>query len=219
LVSVAIGSHEKPFERSKVSALRDGVAYDVPVVCATASGRTSYAITQANLAGYTGASLWREGAALRVRLSAVPDRAGPAYVLPAGLTTAWRVVMLGDRAGDMIASHLIGNLNPPPARDFRWVQPGKAAWDWWSGPVSGLKPDMDSYRRFIDFAAAGLRYYLIDAGWAWGSGPDCWVALPGTDIARAAAKGVGLLLWTHWEYVAPRMEEVLDTYARWRQPK
>jgi hypothetical protein len=104
LVSVAIGSHEKPFERSKVSALRDGVAYDVPVVCATASGRTSYAITQANLAGYTGASLWREGAALRVRLSAVPDRTGPAYVLPAGLTTAWRVVMLGDRAGAVLPS-------------------------------------------------------------------------------------------------------------------
>ncbi|MQA18482.1 glycoside hydrolase family 97 protein [Rugamonas sp. FT103W] len=229
LVSVAIGSHEKPFERSKVSALRDGVAYDVPVVCTTASGRSSYAITQANLAGYTGASLWREGSALQVRLSATPERPAPAYVSPAGLTTAWRVVMMGDRAGDMIASHLIGNLNPQPTQDFRWVQPGKAAWDWWSGPVSGLKPDMDSYRRFIDFAAAsGLRYYLIDAGWAWGSGPDCWIALPGTDITRAAdgidmpelvryaaAKGVDLLLWAHWEHIAPRMDEVLDTYARW----
>lgn len=229
MVSEAEGAHEKPFASSKLSALREGVAYDVPVVCATPSGRTSYAITQANLAGYTGASLWREGAALRLRLSAVPNRTGPAYVSQAGLTTAWRVVMLGDRAGDMIPSHLIGNLNPEPAGDFRWVQPGKAAWDWWSGPVAGMKPDMDSYRRFIDFAAAsGLRYYLIDAGWAWGSGPGCCNALPGTDITRAAdgidmpelvryaaAKGVGLLLWAHWEHVAPRMEQVLDTYARW----
>jgi alpha-glucosidase len=92
-----------------------------------------------------------------------------------------------------------------------------------------MKPDMDSYRRFIDFAAAsGLRYYLIDAGWAWGSGPDCWIALPGTDITRpadgidmpelvryAAARGVELLLWAHWEHLIPRMEQVLDTYARW----
>jgi alpha-glucosidase len=229
LASVASGSHEKPFSSSKLSQLAAGVGYDVPLVCTTASGRNSYAITQANLEGYAGATLWREGNALQVRLSAVPGRAQPVYASAHGLTTAWRAVMLGDRAGDMIASHLIGNLNPPPARDFSWVKPGKAAWDWWSGPLAGMKPDMASYRRFIDFAAAaGLQYYLIDAGWALGSGPDCWVALPGTDITRAAdgidmpalvryaaAKGVGLLLWAHWEHVAPRMDEALDTYARW----
>ena len=26
---------------------------------------------------------------------------------------------------------------------------------------------------------------------------------------------MGLQLWAHWEHVAPRMDEVLDTYARW----
>jgi alpha-glucosidase len=229
LVSVAEGAHEVPFERMKVSQLRDRQAYDVPVVCTTPSGDTAYAITQANLNGYTGASLWREGGALRVRLSAVPDRAGPAFVSRAGLTTAWRAVMLGKRIGDLIGSDLVGNLNPAPEGDFSWVKPGKAAWDWWSGPMAGMKPGMDNYKRYIDFAAgAGLPYYLIDAGWAVGSGPDGWKALPGTDITRAvdgvdmpalvryaAAKGVGLLLWAHWEHVAPRMDAVLDTYARW----
>lgn len=229
LVSIAQGAHEVPFERKRVSQLRDDIAYDVPVVCATHSGHTSYAITQAHLDGYTGASLWREGGALRVKLSAVPGRPTPVLQSPAGLVTAWRVVMMGDRAGDMIASHLIGNLNPPPEEDFSWVKPGKAAWDWWSGPLEGMKPDMAAYRRFIDFAAAaGLPYYLIDAGWASGSGPNCWEALPMTDITRAAdgidmpalvryaaEKGVGLILWAHWEHVASRMDEVLDTYARW----
>ena len=71
----------------------------------------------------------------------MPGRAGAAYVSTAGLRTAWRVVMLGDRAGDMIASTLIGNLNPPPEGDFSWVVPGKAAWDWWSGPLEGVKPE------------------------------------------------------------------------------
>jgi alpha-glucosidase len=229
LVTVADRAHEATFERMKVSQLRAGQGYDVPLVCTAPSGRTAYAITQSNLAGYTGASLSREGDALRLRLSAPPGRSAPAFVSPAGLTTAWRVVMLGDRVGDLIGSHLIGNLNPAPDGDFSWVKPGKAAWDWYSGPLAGMKPDMDSYKRFIDFAAdAGLPYYLIDAGWAWGSGPDCWIALPGTDITRAAdgidmpelvryaaAKGVGLILWAHWEHVASRMEEVLDTYARW----
>jgi alpha-glucosidase len=229
LASVADRAHEATFGRVQFSQLRSGQAYDVPLVCTTPSGRTVYALTQANLAGYAGASLWRDGDALRLRLSAPPGRAAPAVASPAGLTTAWRVVMMGDRAGDLIASPLIGNLNPAPSGDFSWVKPGKAAWDWYSGPLAGMRPDMDSYKRFIDFAAAaGLPYYLIDAGWAWGNGPEAWVALPGTDITRAAdgidmpelvryaaAKGVGLLLWAHWEHVAARMDEVLDTYARW----
>ncbi|WP_343729892.1 glycoside hydrolase family 97 protein [Duganella sp.] len=228
LVAVANGAHETEFTRQQWSQLREGVGYDVPLVCGTASGRTTYAITQADLGGYTGASLWREGKALRVRLSAVPKRAGPAYVSQAGLSTAWRVVMLGDRNGDLIASHLIGNLNRPPQGDFSWVRPGKAAWDWWSGPLEGMQPTMDNYRRYIDFAAAsGFPYYLIDANWAWGSG-GCCAALPGTDITRAAdgvdmpalvryaaSKGVGLLLWAHWEHVAQRVDQVLDTYAAW----
>ena len=228
LASVFEGAHEETFTRMKVSQLREKVAYDVPMVCSTPSGRTSYAITQAHLAGYAGASLWREGEALQLKLSGVPNRPGPAYVSKAGLSTAWRVVMLGERAGDLIGSNLIGNLNPPPEGDFSWVKPGKAAWDWWSGPLVGMKASMENYKRFIDFAAsAGLPYYLIDAGWA--SGPaGCCDALPTVDITRAAdgidmpelvryaaGKGVGLMLWAHWQHVAPRIDEVFDTYARW----
>jgi alpha-glucosidase len=229
LVSVYEGAHEVPFERKKVSQLRAGIGYDVPVVCTTPAGDTAYAITQAHLAGYTGASLWHEGNALQVRLSAVPNKPGPAYVSRAGLTTAWRAVMLGDRVGDLIGSQLVGNLNPAPEDDFSWVRPGKAAWDWWSGPLAGMKADMANYRRFIDFAAeAGLPYYLIDAGWAKNANADAWVARPETDITRtadgidmpelvryAASKGVGLMLWAHWQHVDQRMDEVLDTYARW----
>ncbi len=229
LVSVADGAHEVPFERVKVSQLRAGQAYDVPVVCATPSGATTYAILQSNLSGYTGSSLLRDGDTLRVRLSASPKRPAPVFESRAGLTTAWRVVMMGDRAGDLIGSHLVGNLNPAPSGDFSWVRPGKAAWDWYSGPLAGMAATTDNYKRFIDFAAAsGLPYYLIDAGWALGANNEGWRALPSTDITRAAdgvdmpelvryaaAKGVGLMLWAHWEHVAQRMDEVLDTYARW----
>jgi alpha-glucosidase len=229
LVSLFDGAHEVPFARQKISQLDDKRGYDVPVVCTTPSGRTAYAITQAHLEGYTGASLWREGAGLRVHLSGTPGRAAPVYESRGGLQTSWRVVMLGNRPGDLIASNLVGNLNPAPQGDFSWVKPGKAAWDWWSGPLAGMKADMAAYRRFIDFAAAsGFPYYLIDAGWAKGANTDGWVALPTTDITRtadgidmpelvryAASKGVGLILWAHWEHVAARMDEVLDTYARW----
>jgi alpha-glucosidase len=228
LVTPVDSAHEAPFERLRVSQLKAGTAYDVPLVCATPSGRTHYAITQANLNGYAGASLWRDGPALRVRLSHVPKREGAAVVSPNGLTTAWRAVMMADRAGELIESHLVGHLNPAPQGDFSWVKPGKASWDWWSGPLEGVKPDLAAYKRFIDFAGeSGFPYHLIDAGWSWGAGPCC-DPLPTTDISRpadgidmpalvryAADKGVGLLLWVHWEHLAPRLDEVLETYARW----
>ncbi len=229
LVTLAHRAHEETYERLKISQLPDGTRYDLPVVCTSPSGKTAYAITQAYLTGYTGAALVREGWGLHVQLSGVPNRPGAAFQSPAGLQTAWRVVMMGNRAGDLIESQLVGNLNPDPEGDFSWVRPGKAAWDWWSGPLAGMKPDMAAYKRFIDFAAdAGFPYYLIDAGWAWGANNDAWVALPETDITRpgkgidiqelvryANAKGVGLLLWAHWKHVDERMDEVLDTYVRW----
>lgn len=228
LVTPVEGAHELPFERLRISQLKTDVAYDVPVVCATPSGRTHYAITQAHLEGYTGASFRRDGEALRLRLSGVPNRPGPAYVSAGGLRTSWRAVMMADQAGQLIESHLVGNLNPAPSGDFSWVKPGKAAWDWWSGPLVGMKPDMAAYKRFIDFAAqSGFPYYLIDANWA--SGPSgCCDAHPDTDITRPAqgidmpelvryaqAKGVSLLLWVHWVHLNARMDEVLDTYVRW----
>ncbi|MFG6488472.1 glycoside hydrolase family 97 protein [Roseateles sp. BYS78W] len=228
LVAPVDGAHEVQFASQRISELKAGAAYDVPVVCATPSGRTHYAITQAHLQGYTGASLRRDGEALRVQLSAVPGRQGPAFVSTGGLTTAWRTVMMADQAGKLIESQLVGNLNPAPTGDFSWVKPGKAAWDWWSGPLVGMKPDMAAYKRFIDFAAeSGFPYYLIDANWA--SGPSgCCDANPKTDITRPAdgidmpelvryaqAKGVSLLLWVHWVHLDARMDEVLDTYVRW----
>lgn len=114
LVSAADGAHEVPFESVKFSRLLPGKAYDVPVVCSLPAAGTTYAITQAGLAGYTGAALVADSGALRVRLSAPPKRPAPAYVSQGGLTTAWRAVMIGNRPGDLIGSHLVGNLNPPP---------------------------------------------------------------------------------------------------------
>jgi len=228
LLSPVDGGHEAQFQRQRISQLKADAAFDVPVVCATPSGRTHYAITQAQLQGYTGASLRREGEALRLQLSGVPGRQGPAFVSAGGLMTAWRAVMMADQGGKLIESNLVGNLNPPPQGDFSWVKPGKASWDWWSGPLEGVKPDLAAYKRFIDFAAeSGFAYHLMDAGWAFGAGPCC-DAPPTTDVTRAAEgidmpalvryagdKGVGLLLWVHWQHLAPRLDEVLDTYARW----
>ncbi len=221
-------SHESYFSSVKISTLDPAKLYDYPVVCASPSGKTHYAIAQAGLAGYAGSALKPGTDGLGVALAQRPNSTGPAVVSGNGLVTGWRVVMTADRAGDLIDSTLIGNLAQQASGDFSWVKPGKVAWDWWSGPTVGEKPSMERYRRFIDFAAAsGFPYFLIDAGWAFNAGPCC-AADERTDITHsdpaidmpvlaqyAASKGVGLILWAHWKHVEPRMDEVLDTYARW----
>ena len=221
-------SHEKEWLKRKVSQLDRTKLYDFLLLCSSASGRTQFAVTQADFSAYAGAALEPVEGGVRVRVTPRHDRKDVAVVSASGLKSAWRVVMMGDRAGDLIVSNLIGNLAPQAVGDFSWVKPGLAAWDWWSGTTAGEKPSMERYRRFIDFAAAsGFPYFLIDAGWALNAGPCC-EADPKTDITRpdpaidmpalveyAADKGVGLLLWAHWKHVEPRLDEVLDTYQRW----
>lgn len=221
-------SHENTWALKKISELDRAKLYDVPVVCSSASGRTHYAIAQSGIEAYAGSSLVPVDGGLKVRVTPLPDRKDIAIDSAAGLTSAWRVIMMGDRAGDLIESPLIGNLATQASGDFSWVKPGKAAWDWWSGPTAGEKPTMERFRRFIDFAAeSGFPYFLIDAGWPLNATPCC-DADPKTDITQsnpaidmpalvkyADSKGVGLILWAHWKHVEPRMAEVLDTYKGW----
>ncbi|WP_066769031.1 glycoside hydrolase family 97 protein [Sphingobium sp. CCH11-B1] len=222
------GSHERDWQDLPVATLDPEKRYDHLATCATSSGRNHFAILQSGIEGYTGSVLRRSGDTLQVELTPRRDRPTVAVQSNNGMETAWRVIMLGDRAGDLISSQLVGNLARQPSGDFSWVKPGKAAWDWWSGPTQSAKPTMERFRKFIDFAAAsGLPYFLIDAGWALNSG-GCCAANKDTDILRAepgidipalvkyaGSKGVDLLLWVHWEHLAPRMEEVLDQYRNW----
>jgi alpha-glucosidase len=228
LVTEYTGSHENLWVSRKISQLDPAKTYELLTSCESSSGRTHFALAQADLSDYAGASLKPLNGGLQVSLTSRVDNKGIAVISPDGLHSAWRVVMLGDRAGDLIQSNLIGNLAPQAVGDFSWVKPGLTAWDWWSGPTAGERPSMERFRRFIDFAAAsGFPYFLIDAGWPLNATPCC-DADPKTDITKpnpaidmpalvkyAADKGVGLLLWAHWKHVEPRMEEVLDTYQRW----
>ncbi len=227
-VSEYVGSHEMTWSSLKISQLQAGKVYDVPALCASASGRTHFAIVQSGLVGYAGSSLEPVANGFHVRVTPLPGTPDVAVRSANRLSSPWRIVMMGDRAGDLIPSNLIGNLAPQAQGDFSWVKPGKVAWDWWSGPTAGVKPSMAFYQRFIDFAAAsGFSYFLMDAGWAFGSTPCCNPD-PGTDITRAdpaidmpalvkyaADRHVGLLLWAHWRHVETRMDQVLDTYQRW----
>lgn len=229
-------SHEGEFDPVRASRIREHNTYDLPLVCR--AGANAFAIGEANLADYGGMYLRGRGdGKLGVQPRNVPRLDDPRLIArtdigPAGAGSPWRVILLGDSLGALIESNLIGNLNPDPDFDTSWIDPGKTAWDWWSGPY--LPPpakggtDMPTLRTYIDFAGkSGFEYMMIDEGWCLNSGhggsapPDADVTKAKADIdmpalvAYAAKRKVGLWLWVQWSLLDRQMDAALEQYQKW----
>lgn len=231
--------HEGRFDPVKASDMRFTQLFDAPVACRTRS--TAFLLAEADLDDYAAMYLTGRvegGLGMQVALSPRWDDRKIAVrrdLSGAGLLTPWRVVMMADRAGDLIASNLIANLNPPSKlADHSWIVPGKSAWDWWSDPYAANtgvpRVDPATIRRFIDFAAAsGFPYMLIDEGWAVHipespghpdpGNSDILNAKPGIDmpalVRYAADRHVGLMLWVRWNTLDPQIDAAFDLYRRW----
>ncbi|MEF9979264.1 MAG: glycoside hydrolase family 97 catalytic domain-containing protein, partial [Thermomonas sp.] len=181
-------SHEGEYDPIAASKLRPHHLIELPLVCATGQGTSTFAIAEADLDRYAGLYLTGRGdgrLGVEAKLSPRLDEPGIAVRLPRdaiaidGHLTPWRVLMLGDTPGALIESNLIANLianlNPPtPIADTSWIKPGKTAWDWWSGSLAPDVPNAGmntaTMKRYIDHAAAlKLEYMLIDDGWYVGS--------------------------------------------------
>jgi alpha-glucosidase len=231
-------SHEGLYEPVKSSAIRWYHLYDPPFTCKTASGKTSFLLTEADLTDYGGLYLRGRmdgglGMATQISLRRDNRRLGAIRdISKEDMVTPWRVVMLADRAGELIPSNLIGNLNPQPATDMSWVKPGKAAWDWWSdphpAPPAGEGMTMASIKRFIDFAAeSGFPYLMLDEGWSFRpvydpnnlSNADILKTRPNLDmpalVEYARKKNVGILLWVQWDLLDKKLVPAFDLYASW----
>ncbi|RAK50943.1 glycoside hydrolase family 97 protein [Phenylobacterium deserti] len=228
-------SHEGEFDKVSATRLRATALYDAPLVCETKGA--AFALAEADLKDWSAMYLSGRGdggPGVEAKLSPRLDDPGVAVRTRIGsdVVSPWRVVMVGENAGQLVESTLITNLNPDPAFDASWVKPGKAAWDWWNGPqVSGVpKPGMnnETIRKFIDFAAeAKLEYMLVDEGWYAGAGGGGTVR-PGVDMTRTIPeidmpalvaygrdKGVGLWVWANWQALDAQMDEALALYERW----
>lgn len=102
-------------------------------------------------------------------------------------TMPWRVLIIGDNAGDILLSSLITDLAPPSKiKDDSWIQPGKASWSWWSHPDDHSP---ETYDEFTNLAADfGWEYTLFDAGWEEANEK-------GAIINNAVSRGVKPLVW------------------------
>ncbi|WP_294393199.1 glycoside hydrolase family 97 protein [uncultured Sphingomonas sp.] len=232
-------SHEGEFDWTAAHLIRNHNRYDLPLVCRTGPTGAAFALTESDLKNYSGAylsGLENGTLGVAVRLTPRHDDSALSVSTPMGadgVRTPWRVVMLADRPETLIESRLVENLAAPSViADTRWIKPGKASWDWWSGPlipgVDNPPHDDATYKLFIDFAARfGLPYTLIDEGWAKGAGgggtvrpgSDITQTAPGVDmpglIAYAKKKGVDLWLWANWKEIDRQMDEALPLYEKW----
>lgn len=155
------------------------------------------------------------------RISPRLDGKGPAVDASLPHDSAWRVILLGDTAGELAESNVFTDLNAPSrVADTSWIHPGKASWDWWNGDLGAdgqsayTTKNMEYY---VDFAAeSGFPYMMLDAGW---SGSDILKMRGNVDVPElvryAAKKNVKVWIWLYSKYVAAQMQEAFPLYEKW----
>lgn len=148
-------------------------------------------------------------------------------------STPWRTVIVGDRAGSLVESTLVLNLNEPcKLEDTSWIKPMKYVGVWWEMHLKvsiwdrdGAYPhcaSTENVKRYIDFAAENGFGRVLVEGWnvGWGRGERFNYSTPYPDfdmeeLARyAESKGVELI-GHHETYanVANYEEQMSDAFA------
>lgn len=172
--------YEYLYEQSLLS--RTGYVLHTPMTMAYDGGPV-VAVHEAALVDYAAMSLRRvEKTAFQADLA--PWTTGVRVYAEAPHRSPWRVLLIGDEAGDLVTNTVALNLNEPNALgDVSWVEPGKyvgiwwgmhlGEWTWGSGPNHGATTEHT--RRYIDFAAEhGFDGVLVE-GWNTGWDGD-WTA-------------------------------------------
>jgi alpha-glucosidase len=136
--------------------------------------------------------------------------------------SAWRVLQVGEKPGDLLESNVLNDLNPPNRiADTSWIHPGKSAWTWWNGNTGADgKPSnsTETMEFYVDFAAKSkFTYMLIDGGW---SQQDDITKMNGrvdvpAVVRYAAGKGVKVWVWTHYNPTVLQMDEAFPLYEKW----
>lgn len=173
-------------------------AVNTPVTMRSKSG-LHLSFHEANLTNYAGMTLKVDTANLRLTSELVgSDRLGYKVKRALPFKTPWRTIQIAEKAGDLIESKLIVNLNEPnKLGDIPWFEPMKYVGIWWPmhiGTASwdyGMTRDeegnwvdtgqahgrhgatTENTKRYIDFAAAnGFKGVLVEG---WNTGWERWI--------------------------------------------
>lgn len=136
----------------------------------------------------------------------------------------WRVFAITTSDTQMPVNNLVFALaTPNRIGDTSWIKPGKVAWDWWNNwNVKGVDfrsgVNMDTYRYYIDFAAAnGIEYVVLDEGWYNTASGDLLDIVPAINLPALVKygqqKGVDIVLWMVFNCLDENLETVCKTYS------
>ena len=198
---------ETPFLEIDATRMRDNPnlaqtyipenAVNTPVTLRTADG-LHLSFHEANLTDYPGMTLKVDTSNMQWTSELVgSERTGYKAVKAVPFVTPWRTIQIAERAGDLIESRLILNLNEPnKLGDVSYFTPmkymgiwwamhlGKNSWDTWQKDADGYPLEGKPYngthgattenaKRYIDFAAAnGIKGLLVEG---WNVGWERWI--------------------------------------------
>lgn len=169
----------------------DKNAVQTPLMLKTASN-LYINIHEAALVNYPAMDLVLDKKSLKLNVHLVPDAAGNKAYLQTPSKTPWRTIVVSDKAGDILTSRMILNLNDPTTlKDVSWIKPQKFVGVWWemhagisSWDYSGLQvgsqqatkvphgANTANVKRYIDFAAKnGINGVLVEG---WNAGWEDW---------------------------------------------
>ena len=138
------------------------------------------ALHEANLTDYASLNYTPRqlpGAAVTLVAALTPWQNGVKVYAKATFVSPWRTIVITKKAGDLITSKLMLNLNDPcKLTDTSWLDTGKYVGIWWGmhmtdytwsqGPKHGATTA--NTKRYIDFAAKhGMKAVLVE-GWNYG---------------------------------------------------
>ena len=171
-------SDEDTYRTTPLSEMR---AANTPVTMKTPEG-LHLSVHEAALVDYASMTLVPlPGETNSFKCDLVPWPDGVKVKAEISLKTPWRTIQLADRAGGLLESHLIENLNEPcKIADTSWIEPMKYMGIWWSlhigketwvaGPTHGATTE--NTKRYIDFASSnGIRGLLVEG---WNTGWESW---------------------------------------------
>ena len=157
-------------------------AVNTPITMQTQGGRY-LSFHEAALYDYAGMTLRVDTVGYRLTSELVSGPGDIKVTRQLPFKTPWRTIQVAERAGDLIESKLIVNLNEPSVlEDVSWFTPMKYAGIWWEmhlgkatwqyeGGEHGATTD--NAKRYIDFCAAnGLRGLLVEG---WNTGWEHWI--------------------------------------------
>lgn len=133
-------------------------------------------------------------------------------------STPWRVIMVGEKAGDLVENNdLILNLNvPSKIRNLNWIKPGKI--------IRVMTQTTKDAFENIDFAVKhNLQYILFDWKWygpAFSFSSDATkVAIPDFDlpaiISYGKQKGIGVWLYCNLQGLYAQSDSLFRIYKEW----